>query len=422
MATRATGQPTKILLGKEATPGVLPGTPAAFRLPVFQPNFPFERPTFQSEALTGFPEPRTVHLGKKNAAWDFGLECSHASMLPVLELVLGGKRRQGLGFPYAYEFYLADLVTWFVEEQLDTGENVVTGYLMGGNFDFTVGPEGEMSARVSGLAAIQTQSGSAAVAAPNITDLAGGFPSFSYLLSRTKVNGTKIGNNKTFQCSVSRNLGRDIEQDETELTAVIFPQIPTVGGNLTSNWADSTMYDHAVSAALKSLESWVPGGNGLGLLVEILAAKFSGVRKEYEGSGLIRTSGRYDAQGPSADHPGRAYSGFFETSDLDTETLVVSVDGGGDQTVTFAADGMTPEAVKTAIEAQTTGCTVTIHREAGEDGALIALESDTVGASSSIEVKAASTADVLLGFDNVAHSGLDDKSLLITVFSTVDYS
>jgi hypothetical protein len=88
-----------------------------------------------------------------------------------------------------------------------------------------------------------------------------------------------------------------------------------------------------------------------------------------------------------------------ENFDLDGLTLVIKVNGGTSQTVTFAADGMTAAQVAAAVNNAATGCT------ASASGTKVRIETDDYYAENSIQVLADSTADTVLGLDNSVHYG-----------------
>jgi hypothetical protein len=89
-----------------------------------------------------------------------------------------------------------------------------------------------------------------------------------------------------------------------------------------------------------------------------------------------------------------------ENFDLDGLTLVIKVNGGDSQTVTFSADGMTAAQVATAINNATTGCTASVS-----GGTKVAIKTDDYYAENSIQVLSDSTADTELGLDNTVHYG-----------------
>jgi len=86
-------------------------------------------------------------------------------------------------------------------------------------------------------------------------------------------------------------------------------------------------------------------------------------------------------------------------SALNAQTLVLSPDGGSNQTVTFTTPPNVGDIV-TQINNGTTGMTASLI-----GGRYLRIASDTTGTASAIQVQASSTADTTLGLDNAAHAG-----------------
>lgn len=93
------------------------------------------------------------------------------------------------------------------------------------------------------------------------------------------------------------------------------------------------------------------------------------------------------------------YSGGADN--LNGKTLILTVDGGADQTVTFTSM-VDQTGLKTQIEAQTTGITASLTNS-GSSPCQLVLTSDTGGANSAITVDPTSTALALLGFDDTQY-------------------
>ncbi len=98
-----------------------------------------------------------------------------------------------------------------------------------------------------------------------------------------------------------------------------------------------------------------------------------------------------------------------ENFDIDEKTLVIKVDGGTEQTITFSGDGKSASEVVDAINAGLSGGTAYVY-----DTTKVAIRTDSYYTTGSIHVVSASTADDLLGLDNSIHYGTDG-----TVVSTV---
>ncbi|MBN2224956.1 MAG: hypothetical protein JW765_09805 [Deltaproteobacteria bacterium] len=89
-----------------------------------------------------------------------------------------------------------------------------------------------------------------------------------------------------------------------------------------------------------------------------------------------------------------------ETFDLDGLTLIIKVNGGDSQTITFAADGQTAAEVVATINATLVGATAAVY-----DTDKVSIETDDYYAENSIQVVSDSTADTELGLDNSVHYG-----------------
>jgi hypothetical protein len=89
-----------------------------------------------------------------------------------------------------------------------------------------------------------------------------------------------------------------------------------------------------------------------------------------------------------------------ETFDLDGLTLVIKINGGDSQTITFSSDGMSASDVVTAISAMLVGGTASVS-----GSTKVAISTDDYYEENSIQVLSESTADTELGLDNSVHYG-----------------
>jgi len=87
-----------------------------------------------------------------------------------------------------------------------------------------------------------------------------------------------------------------------------------------------------------------------------------------------------------------------ENFDVDGLTLVVKVDGGDSQTVTFVGNGQT--AAQVVAQISLTGATAAVS-----GSTKVAINTDSYYAENSIQVVSDSTADTVLGLDNSVHYG-----------------
>ncbi|GEM_PF-2921839 len=91
-----------------------------------------------------------------------------------------------------------------------------------------------------------------------------------------------------------------------------------------------------------------------------------------------------------------------ENFDVDGLTLIISIDGGAEQTVGLSGNGQTAAQVVDQINGELTGGTASVF-----ESTRVSIESDTYYAAGSVQVMSSSTADTELGLDNSIHYGTD---------------
>jgi hypothetical protein len=419
----AQGTNESLIIGDESSFKVMPGTPPGDKIPVINPSFRPSRNEFKPQSLTGNPEPRGIALGKLGVDFDFGLDANPASLQTALNCVLASRRQYGVGPLFVNDFCLGALVSKFAQEShSDISKHFLSNGMYFGSIAMSIGAEGNMDAKVAGKAAKMPAAFGASQVTGTVTDRTG-FDPFSYLLVRVKSGGTIIAYSQQVDLTIDRKLGSAISQDQTNEQAVIFWEIADVMGSMLALVPDSTLLDAALVGNDTSIEIWIPGLTGYAAMFELATIKFKPGQIQTNGTGLVQQRLDFTAQGKAGQskYPGRNWSNYLTVAAfpaLNTLTLVVSVDGGGNQTFTFVTGDNTPDLVVTKINATATGFLASVDRAAGDTGGVIRLESTTKGAASSIRVQSTSTAAALLGYDtNITHSGLDGKSILATVFS-----
>jgi hypothetical protein len=417
----AQGTGESLVLGFENGVGVLPSPVIADKVPVTAPAIRPNRNKFTSNALTGSAEPRGVKFGKQNIGGSFGLECNPASLMPACRGLFGGWRTSGVAGLWAQEYFLGTQPPMFSRQ----AHSVIGQYLLRqgfylGSTTWSFASEGIMEATFNVMGATEVIAAVDQVTG-TITDRTGYDP-FSYLLVRIKQGGAVLGYSTAVDVTIDRKLGIQNAQDQTNGPAVIFSAVAAITGKMTALFPDATLYNLAVGGNDTSLEIWCPAPGGYGLLVEMPTIKFDMPAIITNGTGLVTQELAFDAQGKAGVSllPGRVRSAYFTTATLPALvglTLIVSADGAGAQTFTFTGAETTMDAVVTKIMATATGFVASVDRQAGDTGGVLRLESSTKGLLSSINVTAPSTADVLLGIDNAVHTGLDGKSILVTLYS-----
>ncbi len=101
-----------------------------------------------------------------------------------------------------------------------------------------------------------------------------------------------------------------------------------------------------------------------------------------------------------------------ENFDVDGLTIIVSVNGGADQTLTLAGNGQT--AAQVVAQDDFDGATMYVS-----GGTKVAIRTDLYYLANSIQVKSESTADTELGLDNSIHYGTDG-TIIATVIELGD--
>jgi len=317
--------------------------------------------------------------------------------------LLGGVvTANGAGTVVAREYYPAALPSLFIESShSDISQHVLNNGCYAGAGAFNFEREGAIApVRLSGMFTEQAIAGSSGVTGTITNRTARQV--LSQTLIRIAVGGTTIAYGKAETLNINRGISEDFEQDETNKISGVFQGALTIDGTCTVNFKDTEHYDRSVLRDLVRFDIWIPDGSGYGVWVELPNTLFSPVGPDLSGN-VATLSGPFACQDGTI--PARCWSDFFTTpADLDTLTLLIDVDSGGDQTITFAASDNTPALVVTKINATLTGATAKVIRQAGETGGTVYIEHDTPGAGT-LQINATSTADTVLGFDNVSHAG-----------------
>jgi hypothetical protein len=421
----AQGTGASVVLGFESTFNVLPGTPPGEKVPVVNPSLNPSRNTFRSNSLTGVPEPRPVVFGKVGDDGDLGIECNPASFSTANKGLFGTPRVGGVTL-FNLEYTFGAQPSMYLEERhTDVNQYFLHNGLLLGGTQWTFGAEGLMEARYRVMASGKVAINGSSQISGAVTDRTGYDP-FSYLLCRIKQGGSVIGYSQAVEVNIDRKLGSAIAQDQATYRAAIFSEIPELTGKMTALFQDAVLANLSLSGAETSLEIWCPGLTGYAILCELPTIKFRPYKKNINGTGLVTLDLEFDGYGKAgvSQVAGRTWGGYLSASAfpaLNTLTLVLLIDGGGNQTITFTASENTLDLVVTKINATLTGALASADRAAGDVGGVLRIQSSTKGTGSSVRVQSASTAAVLLGLDtNVTHTGLDGKSIVTTVFSSLN--
>lgn len=414
----ASGMKQSIRLAKEASLKTLPATVHAGKIPAIQPNFGLGRNKFQSSALTGSPQPRPIALGKKWVDFDFRVEASPLSLVDPLEALFGSVELSGTPALQQRLYYLGDQSTWGVE-QAHTDLTLFPRWLglMFGAGSFAIETDGLCEVGFAGVGCRQvTPTPAATMVNGTLRDRTSLLP-FGYLFVRIRRGGTVLGYSKTMAFDVNRQVGYDFTQDETDEPSAVFTQVASIVGRMKARFENRDLLDESAVGDETSLDFFLPAGNGLALFGSFPTVRFTPFKITSNGTGILDVDGGFDAyaRGSASQFAGQLRSEWFTAKGtLPTTTLVIKLNGGAGITVTFQAGDTTPEAVVARINgAAGLAGVASVERMAGEVGGVVVLKASTNGAGGSIQVDASSTGDLILGFDNLVHTGLDNVALVL---------
>lgn len=394
---------------------VLPGTVNASKVPIINPRFTPAVNRFTSDALTGSPDGRPVIDGKVGVDFSFELESNRESLGTLLKGLFGVPVAEyGLASGlFDHYFVLAALPSMQTEMRFtDVSQNLQWGGLYIGSLDASFEAEGLMKATFGGMGAFQINEGSSTIINGAITDKTIDVP-LSYLLATIKEAGVAIAYAQMVSLRVDRGLDKRNHIDATNQVGVIFGQIAKVSGTLKTSFQDKALLDKALNSTETSLEIYVPDtSNGCGLKVMTPTIKLKPAAPDTNGTGLADLSFEFDAyaRGTASDTAGEVLSRFIGSGalSLNTKTLVMSIDGGGNQTITFTATETTLALTVTKINATLTGAVAS-----SENGRLV-VTSSTKGTASNVNVQASSTAIAIgdLGMSSGSKPGLTAKQIV----------
>ena len=424
--TNASGFNESIFVGIETTFKNPPGTPAAYKLPVMNPSFKPTVQRFTSEALTGSAQPRKPVNGKVSVQSSFDLECNTGSLGPVLSGLMGVEVVQGTGTFRDHVITLGTPQSWYAEQQFsDISQYLI---LKGNRFDkasFTFDPEGLMKASVSMRGALASIAGSAYTV--TTTDKTVDSP-LSYLYGSIKYGGVVNTSLMQVKLDVDRQ-AEDVKTiDSTNELADIITKIAMFKGSLKALFQDASILNDALNSTETSLDFYVPSTTlGLGLWVSVPTLLLMPTGPTTNGpGGLVTQEFSFDAYGSVTASGQAAFQGSkgFTTVTVvggTSDNLTLSIDATADTVVTLTAGSRTPTQIAATIQAAAGFSTKGV---AYARNGRVWIESLSKGASSSVNIKVASTSLALLGFPVATYTGSDKQGVrfVLTNADTTAYN
>jgi hypothetical protein len=415
------GMNEQLLLGFETSFKTMPGTVNADKVPVVNPSIKPSRNKFQSNSLTGSPQPRPVVFGKIGVDGTLRVECNPISLMPVLKGLFGTPTSQQCGTNYDWTYTLGTMPSMWIEQGHSDVSRffLVNGaYIGSASFDFAV--EGLMEADFSFVGGKLTVANTTAVNG-STTDRTGLAP-IEYIQGRIKQGGAVIGYTQDVRLDINRNLQKEFAQDQTTEVATIFSQVASVSGRLTALFQDTTLFALSMSGAETSLEIFVPFSSGYGLLVYMPTVKLEPGEVVTSGTGIVKVDFSFTAyaRGTSSATAGYVRSQYFSgpvTVNTGNDLIAVKVDGGSIQNVTLTNGSRTVDQIVTDLQAGLTGATVSVERLPNDAGGRFIIQSNTTGTASSVQIDVTTEAEATYGFDNSVHAGLSNQSIIFTLMN-----
>jgi len=419
----ASGQAESLYMGLEASYKTLPGTAVADKLSVISPAIMPNVSEFTSQALSGSPSPRPNVYGKVKVGGSFQLECSVDSLQMPLRALMG-KAPANAGvvgsYDHTYEFS-AVTESWFIEQKHADITQFLQwkgNYCDGAVFNFTA--EGLMQATFNIVGAQQTVA-QATIINSTITDQTSSSP-IEYMAATVTQAGSSLSTvAQTITLNMNRNLTPILAMDGTNQLVGYAGAIASFDGTLTTLFSDNTLLDLAMAGTETSLSVLCPAPVlGLGLKVIMPTLKFRPTGPTTAGAGLNTVNFAFKpyAKGSASNVPGQAQSKYLLPTVTigagTTDSLKIKIDGAAAITVTLTAGARTPTQlvsdINTAISATGTASV--------ENGRVVIKSKATTGSASSVQIDATGTAQTVLGFDTVLHSGYNAAPIIFVLTNT----
>lgn len=421
--TYAQGIRESMVLAKETSPATLPGTVNAALIPVISPDFGMDRNKFRSAALKNSPNPRKPVYGKKRTPFTYRLACNPLSMIDPLTGLNGDPSLSGTAALYQRIYAMGTLPSYTAEARHpDISKYPRRQGLYTGRVDLMLEDEGVLEATFAGMGLSTVNPTPTATVVNGALYDRTSLADFSEMLIRVKKGGSTIGTICKVNLGLDRQLGFKGAMDETDHVAVVFAQIAQITASLESLVADVALLDEGNAGPTStSFEFFIPGGNGLALLLTMPSVYMDPGKLVTNGTGIVTYSGPFDVwgNGTESQFPGQLRSKFYTVQDLATTTVKIALDGAGPITVTFLSGDDTPDEHAARING-TGGLSgvASVERMAGEVGGLLKLQTTTNGAAGSIAIDASSTGAATIGLQTgFTQAGLDDAALVWTLLN-----
>lgn len=406
MPTVGQAPSTQFLMGFETTPGTLPATPPADKLPVSNLQISPSVPEFTDDAMDGTTSPREWVGGKFGADGSFDISASRESMGFPLKGFFGLPTTYGGAGWYDHYFSLgASLPPSFYAQQghLDIGTYLLYLGNQLGTWRQQMSSEGLMKSNF-GIVGLSMTPYSSSQISGTVTDRTGSRV-LNYVTATLKEGGSAVAYAESVEWNVDQKLERIKAMDGTRFGyAIIRNAITTLDVTLMAHYIDNSLLTKGINETETSLEVSVPAvESGHGFHAWLPTGKYlpTGITASGQGKLSQQLRGKFYGRGSASDIASEVLSKYFTIVTItgaSNDSLVISVNGGGNQTFTLTPGSRTPANIVTDL-ATLTGAVAVV------EGGRVVIRNTTLGTAGTLEVKAASTADTPLGFHNSVVTG-----------------
>lgn len=407
------------LVGVESSFKTPPGTPPGSKLPITNPQVKPSVNRFFSKAFTGSSEPRPPVDGKIGVEGSVEVECSRESIGVFLKALFGGTIvDSGTAAGYEHIFTLGQQGSLYVEQgHTDINVYVLWRGIKASSWTVNCEAEGLAQMTFNLMGAIQDDATTSSSITGTVTDRTGSSP-LSYLDGVIYRDGVVVGGARKIQFTLDRKLQKNVAIDgSSECRSITASDTPTLNGTAEFYFEDEVLLNETLDGANESsMEIFLPASEaGCGVEIHIVTLKLKPTGPVSQGQGIVTLPVEFDgfARGAASDIPARvATKGFTTVAVVNStnDSLVISVDGGGDQTFDLGTTGnKTPADIAAAVNGTAVGFTAIVKND------YVVFQSTSKGSAASIQVQSSSTCETLLGLDNSVHNGQSAKSIYVVV-------
>lgn len=429
MPVVGSGPSTVGLLGFETVQGVLPGTPAADKLPFRNINLNPNVPDFTDDAMDGTSEPREWVAGKFGADGSFGITGSRESMGPLMKATFGLPVTYGSTGSYDHYFQLSSSLApsfFFEQGHSDVTEyhvwlgNQISSWRQACTFQGLFQPD-------FGVIGLSMTPFGASQITGTITDRTGS-RALNYITATVEEGGATIAYLKTVNWNLDLHLERLGAMDGTRYGYVIARNaLASLGVDLTAHFLDSSLVTKGINGTETSIVLKAPAvetGHGFKAWLPTGKYKPFGINASGAASLEQRFSGMFYRNSAALVAAETMSKGFTTVTVVNSsnDALVIIPDGGSPQSFDLVTGSNTPKSVADLVNATATGFTAFVELDdpAGlaTGAGRVGFRSTTKGPTGSIQVDASSTSETLLGLHNSLVTGFR-AAMLVRVTNAV---